>query len=111
MLGRLVAEHTDIPPGVVNVVASTDHLLGEMHATDPRVDLVTSPARPRRAGGSWRAPPGTVKKVFLELGGSRRRSCSTTSTCRARSRQIGGVCAHAGQGCAHHDRLLLPRSR
>ena len=28
-LGRLVAEKTDIPPGVVNVVTSSDHLVGE----------------------------------------------------------------------------------
>ena len=28
-LGRLIAEHTDIPAGVVNVVTSSDHLVGE----------------------------------------------------------------------------------
>ena len=28
-LGRLVAEKTDIPPGVVDVVTSSDHLVGE----------------------------------------------------------------------------------
>ena len=40
-IGKLIAERTDIPPGVVNIVASSDHLLGEMLSTDPRVDLVT----------------------------------------------------------------------
>ena len=28
-LGRMVAEQTDIPPGVLNVVTSSDHLVGE----------------------------------------------------------------------------------
>src|SRR5487761_437764 len=69
ILGRLIAEETDIPPGVVNVVASSDHLVGEVLTTDPRVDMITftgSTATGRRimAKGSE-----TVKKVFLELGG------------------------------------------
>ena len=53
----------------MNVVASSDHGLGEMLATDPRVDLVTftgSTATGRRVMESAAA---TVKKVFLELGG------------------------------------------
>ena len=35
-IGRLIAEKTDIPAGVVNVVTSSDHLLGEQLVTDPR---------------------------------------------------------------------------
>ena len=35
-LGRLVAEHTDIPAGVFNVVTSSDHLVGEELVLDPR---------------------------------------------------------------------------
>src|SRR5581483_937571 len=40
-LGRLVAEKTDIPPGVLNVVTSSDHLVGEELVIDPRVDLIS----------------------------------------------------------------------
>ncbi|NNL66569.1 MAG: aldehyde dehydrogenase family protein, partial [Myxococcales bacterium] len=40
-LGRLIAERTDVPAGVVNVVASSDHMLGEQLSTDPRVDVIT----------------------------------------------------------------------
>ena len=40
-VGRLIAEKTEIPAGVVNIVASSDHALGEMLAADPRVDGVT----------------------------------------------------------------------
>ena len=28
-LARLAAEHTDLPPGVLNVITSSDHLIGE----------------------------------------------------------------------------------
>ena len=38
VVGRIIAEHTDIPPGVVNIVTSADHRLGAQLATDPRVD-------------------------------------------------------------------------
>ena len=111
MLGRLIAEHTDMPPGVVNVVASTDHLLGEMLATDPRVDLVTftgSTATGRRVMASAAA---TVKKIFLELGGKSATIMLDDVDMTSALAQIGGVCAHAGQGCAITTRLLLPRSR
>jgi len=111
MLGRLVAERTDIPPGVVNVVASTDHLLGEMLASDPRVDLVTftgSTATGRRVMASASA---TVKKVFLELGGKSATIMLDDADLPSALAQIGTVCTHAGQGCAITTRLLLPRSR
>ena len=39
-LARLVAEATDIPPGVLNVVTSSDHLVGEVLSTSPDVDMV-----------------------------------------------------------------------
>src|SRR3954469_21103709 len=68
-LGRLVAERTDIPAGVVNVVTSSDHLVGEQLVLDPRVDLISftgSTATGRRIVEKG-AP--TLKRVFLELGG------------------------------------------
>jgi aldehyde dehydrogenase (NAD+) len=43
-LGRLIAERTHIPAGVVNIVAASDHLVGEDLTLDPRVDLI-SPTR------------------------------------------------------------------
>src|SRR5665213_1572853 len=69
VLGRLVTEETDIPAGVVNIVPSSDHAIGAMLSTDPRVDQVsftgaTATGRTVRASAA-----DTVKKVFLELGG------------------------------------------
>jgi len=112
-LGRLVAEETDVPAGVVNVVASSDHLVGEVLTTDPRVDMITftgSTATGRRimAKGSE-----TVKKVFLELGG--KSANIVLDDVEELGSAIGvsaiGVCVHSGQGCAITTRLLVPRSR
>ena len=41
LLGQIVAEHTDIPPGVLNIVTSSDHQVGAQLSADPRVDLVS----------------------------------------------------------------------
>ena len=69
VLGELIAEHTDFPPGVVNIVTSSDHSVGAMLSKDPRVDMVsftgsTATGRAVMADGA-----ATIKKVFLELGG------------------------------------------
>ena len=69
MLGELIAEHTDFPPGVVNIVTSSDHGVGALLSKDPRVDMVsftgsTATGRSVMADGA-----ATIKKVFLELGG------------------------------------------
>src|SRR6185503_11902249 len=88
-LGRLVAEETDIPPGVVNVVAGSDHALGEMLAN----------------------APSTVKRVLLELGGKSATIMLDDADLPSTLASIGQVCTHGGQGCALTTRLLLPRSR
>lgn len=112
VLGRLAAEQTDLPAGVLNVVPSSDHLVGEVLTSDPRVDMVTftgSAATGRRVMAS---AAGTVKKVCLELGG---KSANIVLDDADLSEAVGlagtMVCFHAGQGCAIPTRLLLPRSR
>src|SRR6476619_7026449 len=41
VLGELILEHTDIPPGVVNIITSSDHGVGALLSKDPRVDMVS----------------------------------------------------------------------
>lgn len=111
-LGRLIAEQTDIPAGVVSVVPSSDHLVGEDLVVDPRVDLIsftgsTATGRHIMAKG---AP--TMKRFFLELGG--KSAMIVLDDADIASTVPGaalGVCVHAGQGCAMMTRLLVPRSR
>ncbi|WP_025349240.1 aldehyde dehydrogenase family protein [Nocardia nova] len=110
-LGRLVAEHTDIPPGVLNVVTSSDHLVGEELTLSPKVDLIsftgsTAVGRRIMAKGA-----DTMKRVFLELGGKSATIVLEDADLPA-SVMLGiGACLHAGQGCAIPTRMLLPRSR
>ncbi|MFC8526029.1 aldehyde dehydrogenase family protein [Nocardia sp. NPDC057227] len=110
-LARLVAEHTDIPPGVVNVVPAADHLVGEELTRSPKVDLISFTGS--TAVGIRIAERGaaTMKRLFLELGGK-----SATIVCDDADLNLAcaiGIapCLHAGQGCANPTRMLLPRSR
>jgi aldehyde dehydrogenase (NAD+) len=110
-VGRLIAEHTDIPPGVVNIVASSDHLVGEVLTTSPLVDMVAftgSTATGRRVMG---AAAQTLKPVFLELGGKSVNLVLDDADLAGVAQGAAMVCFHAGQGCAMPTRLLLPRSR
>ena len=111
-IGRIAAEQTDLPPGVLNVLTSSDRVgLGQMLVADPRVDVVSftgSTATGRQVMAS--AAP-TVKRVFLELGG--KSATIVLDDADFSSALLAGfaVCYHAGQGCAIPTRLLLPRTR
>ena len=111
-LGRLIAEETDIPAGVVNVVTSADHALGAQLASDPRVDQVSFTGSTATGRKVMAAASATLKRVFLELGGKSAfvllddadlpMACITAAFT---------VCTHAGQGCAITTRLVVPRGR
>ncbi len=111
-IGKLVAEHTDIPPGVFNVVTSGDPAtVGEMLSGDPRVDMVsftgsTAVGKRIMANGAE-----TLKRVFLELGGKSANIILDDADLEAQCGMGAMVCMHGGQGCAITTRMLLPRSR
>jgi aldehyde dehydrogenase (NAD+) len=110
VVGRLVAERTEIPAGVVNVVASSDHQLGEMLASDPRVDLVTFTGSTATGRRVMEVASRSVKKVFLELGGKSANVILDDADPGAFGAGIF-TCTHGGQGCAITTRMLVPRSR
>jgi len=112
VLGRLIAEETDFPAGVVNVVASSDHLVGEVLTTDARVDMITFTGSTATGRRIMAKASDTVKKVFLELGGKSANIVLEDADLAA-SVPISamGVCTHSGQGCAITTRLLVHRSR
>ena len=111
-LGQLVAEKTDIPPGVLNIVASSDHGVGAMLSRDPRVDLVTFTGSTATGRAVMEAAAATVKKTFLELGGKSATIILDDIDIDVAAPMSGiAVCTHAGQGCAIQTRTLLPRSR
>ncbi len=110
-LGRLIAEHTDIPGGVVNVLASSEIETGVVMTTDPNVDMVTFTGSTAVGKSIMAAASTTLKKVFLELGGK------SAMVVLDEENVDGGAfgCSmaansHAGQGCAITSRLLVPRA-
>lgn len=110
-LGRIITEHTDIPPGVVNVVTGAAPLLGELLVKDPRVDMITFTGSTAVGKRIMASAADNVTRVCLELGGKSANIVLDDADLPALAEQIAGVCAHAGQGCALTTRLLLPRSR
>jgi aldehyde dehydrogenase (NAD+) len=110
-IGRLVAEHTDIPAGVVNVVTASDHLVGEELTLSPKVDLISFTGSTRVGVRIMEKGAPTMKRLFLELGGKSAAIVLDDADLAAASMLAFGVCMHAGQGCATPTRMLLPRSR
>ena len=111
VMGRIIAEKTDIPAGVVNVVPSSDHLVGEVLTTDPRVDMVTFTGSTATGRRIMAKASETVKKVFLELGGKSATIILDDADFSGLAMAGFGICMHSGQGCAITTRMLLPRSR
>ncbi len=110
-LGRLIAEKTDIPPGVVNIVTASDHFVGEELTLSPKVDLISFTGSTAVGKRIMEKGAATMKRLFLELGGKSAtivlEDADFNTACL-----IGiGPLMHAGQGCAAPTRLLLPRSR
>ncbi|GAA0949937.1 aldehyde dehydrogenase family protein [Actinocorallia libanotica] len=109
-LGELLAEHTDIPAGVVNVLSSSDVAVGEVLTTHPGVDMVTFTGSTATGRRIMAAAGETVKKVFLELGGKSAMIVlddADIGLCAMAAAFM--VCSHAGQGCAITTRVLVPR--
>ena len=111
ILGELIAEHTDIPPGVLNIVTSDDHAVGAMLSSDPRVDMVSFTGSTATGRAVMAAGAPTIKKVFLELGGkSAFLVLDDADLAAACSMAAFTASVHAGQGCAITTRLVVPRA-
>jgi aldehyde dehydrogenase (NAD+) len=112
LLAKMIVEHTDIPPGVINIVTPSDNAVAERLALDPRVDLVhftgsTAVGKRLMADASNR-----VARVSLELGGkSANIVLEDADFTQIVPLAAGMVCMNAGQGCVLPTRMLVPRSR
>ncbi|WP_073258379.1 aldehyde dehydrogenase family protein [Cryptosporangium aurantiacum] len=110
-LGRLIAEHTDIPAGVVNVVTASDHLIGEELTLSPKVDLISFTGSTAVGKRIMEKGAATMKRLFLELGGKSATIVLDDADLGAACLLGIAPCVHAGQGCAIPTRMLLPGSR
>ena len=111
-LGRLVAEHTDMPAGVLNVVTPRSNDVAAVLSTDPRVDMVSFTGSTATGRRIMAAAAPTLKKVFLELGGkSAAIALDDADVASVAGATAFAACIHAGQGCAITTRLVVPREK
>ena len=110
-LGRLAAERTDFPPGVFNVVTSSEHLVGEELTLSPLVDLISFTGSTVVGKRIMEKGAATLKRTFLELGGKSAMIVLDDADVASVVPAGSMVCVHGGQGCAMQTRLLVPRSR
>jgi aldehyde dehydrogenase (NAD+) len=110
LLARLIAEHTEIPAGVVNVLTGTSVEVGQVLTQSPDVDVVTFTGSTATGRAIMADASATLKKVFLELGGKSAMIVLDDADFKTAAGFAGFmVCSHAGQGCAITTRLLVPR--
>ncbi|WP_263993226.1 aldehyde dehydrogenase family protein [Mycolicibacterium fallax] len=111
-LGRIVAEETDIPAGVFNVVTSNANEVGAALSADPRVDMITFTGSTATGRAILAAAAPTVKKTLLELGGKSAHIVLEDADLNAAMPLAAMMaCVMSGQSCVLPSRILLPRSR
>jgi aldehyde dehydrogenase (NAD+) len=112
ILGRLIAERTDIPAGVVNVITSSRDEIGAALVVHPDVDMITFTGSTATGRLILKGAAETVKRVHLELGGKSAAIVLDDADLMLATGFLASMaCAHAGQACARHTRALIPRSR
>ena len=112
-LGRIIAEHTDIPDGVVNVVTASDPASGAYLTADPRIDMISFTGSTATGKKVMEAASANVTKVFLELGGKSALIAldDVDDFGMVAATAAFGMATVSGQGCALSTRILLPESR
>ena len=112
-LARMIDEHTDIPPGVVNVVTPSGVEAARLLTTDPRIDMISFTGSTAIGRQVMSAAGDTLKRILLELGG---KSASivlddaVVTDDMLRQMLFESCSLHSGQACILHSRLLLPDS-
>src|SRR5438445_1263681 len=111
ILGRLIAEKTDIPAGVVNILTSSRDGIGAALVRHPDVDMITFTGSTATGRAILEGGANTVKRVHLELGGkSAAIVLDDADMMMATGFLASMACAHSGQACGGHTRALIPRS-
>ncbi|GAB2826809.1 aldehyde dehydrogenase family protein [Actinocorallia aurea] len=108
-IGRIIAERTDIPAGVVNVVTTRDRDTAGLLLTDPRVDMVSFTGSTATGRHVLEQTAPTFKRTILELGGKSASIILDDADLALAIPQAIGAIAHSGQGCALPTRLLVQR--
>jgi aldehyde dehydrogenase (NAD+) len=111
-LGRLVAERTELPAGVFNVVSSASDGVAAMLTSDPRVDAVAFTGSTATGRRVMAAAARSLKRVMLELGGKSASIVLDDADLESIVPIAAAfVCFNAGQSCILPSRLLVPRGQ
>jgi acyl-CoA reductase-like NAD-dependent aldehyde dehydrogenase len=111
-IAELIANETEIPPGVVNIISSSSPAVGQVLTTSPDVDAITFTGSTATGRKIMAAGADTIKRVFLELGGkSAMVVLDDADTSMLPLTAAFTACSHAGQGCAITTRLVVPREK
>jgi aldehyde dehydrogenase (NAD+) len=110
VLGRIIREETDFPPGAVNVITSSVGSRGEILTRSEDVDFITFVGSVPNGRKVAEAASGTLKQTFLELGGKSPYVVLPGGDVAKEAAEAARIiCTNAGQGCVARSRLLLPR--
>ena len=110
-LARIIDEHTDIPPGVVNVVTPSGVDASKVLTSDPRIDMVSFTGSSAVGREVMSAAGRSMKRLLLECGGKSAAILldDVDMTDELLQRILFDGCSlHAGQACILQSRLLLP---
>ncbi|EHI10542.1 aldehyde dehydrogenase family protein [Mycolicibacterium thermoresistibile] len=112
-LARMIDEHTDIPPGVVNVVTPSGLDGSKMLTTDPRIDMVSFTGSSAVGREVMAGAAGGMKRILLECGG---KSASIVLDDLEVTDELletilfECLTMHAGQACILNSRLVVPEA-
>ena len=107
--GRIIAEKTDIPAGVVNIVPASDNVISQRLLTDPRIDMISFTGSTAVGKLIQRLSADSMKRNLLELGGKSAYVVLDGADMSAALPGCVGALLHSGQGCALATRMLVPR--
>jgi aldehyde dehydrogenase (NAD+) len=109
-LAEILAE-SDLPPGVVNIVAGGGASAGEALVTHPDVNKISFTGSTEVGRRIMQLASGTIKRLTLELGGkSAQIVLDDADPDDAVPGTLWGMFMHSGQSCEAGTRLLLPAS-
>ncbi len=112
VFARIVAEKTDMPPGVLNIVTAKSPETSIQLVTDPRVDMVSFTGSTQTGKAVMSAASATIKKTVLELGGkSAAIVLDDASFDDVVPMAASAALLNTGQGCINSTRLLVPFSK
>jgi aldehyde dehydrogenase (NAD+) len=110
-LGRLAHDETDIPAGVLNVVATSDNAVAQLLAEDPRVDLISFTGSTVVGRHLMTLAAQSIKRVFLELGGKSAWIICDDADLDANAMMLAyQALMQSGQGCSINTRVVVQRS-